>query len=387
MQDKQKEYVDRGWADMEKLLDQEMPRRRSGMIWWWPVLLVLLLGGWIGGRSLLWRTDTPSIATTKVDTVEVGEATGAGPAIIDPRAASSVSSSEGMPSSRVASDHLTSPRVLGGPTAELPGRRVSPGLGENRTKRLEAAARTLYRVPVATLPRRSAPDTLLGDMAIPVLRTSTSSDRGDWHFLAEAATQLDFVGGQPGFQVGLLARKAWGRWSVRSGFRYAFRQIDLREEDPGWSAQFGADVSGSPVAEGRMALPNPLRLRSQQLHLFVGPEYRLAPRWRLGTGLVLSYWVRNQQDWTLQTEEQGGGPGMLETYYTLLSGRLGQRVQVDLIHPWAVANLLDIHYLPDERWEIGLSGYWSWRDQSQPDGFQLLDRHAQLQVRYRFGDR
>lgn len=384
MQDKQKEYVDRGWAEMEKLLDQEMPRRRYGMVGWWLVLLVLLLAGWIGVRSLPWRTDSSSVATTREKTVEVGDVTGAGPAIIDPRAASTVFSSEDIPSSQ---DRLMSPRVTVGPTPELPRRMASPAPGEDQARHLPAAARSLSWVPVATLPRRFAPAAILGELAIPVPRRSTSSDRGDWHFLAEAATQLDFVDGQPGFQVGLLARKTWGRWSVRSGFRYAFRQIDLRAEDPGLLAQFGADVSGSPLAEGQIALPNPLRVRSQQWHLLVGPEYRLAPRWRLGAGLVLSYWARNQQVWTLQAEEQGGGSGQLEANYTLLSGRSGQRVQGDLIHPWAVASLLDIHYLPDDRWEIGLSGYWSWRDQSLPDGFQLWDRHAQLQVRYRFGDR
>lgn len=412
MQDKQNEYMDQAWEEMRRLLDQEMPVRRRRPVWWYWVGATCLLGLlWTGWYTWVHReTEKAGLLDASAKKSEQKQAQ-------NDLAPGDALNQMGEKSRSTVT--VKAPEVLRGerlpvegsligaqPQASVEGGQknavkddISIEVNQiidinDKYKRADAhlAQSNLpggraFMAPITALPpmtikgltsRNQAPDTSLFYMALPA--------KNNWSFGIEAAATSDARTWAAGGFWGVTTAWQQGRWSIHSGLGWARQDLSATQQDFA-NESLPVDAPNPNMGQEESRIPQPptsLAVRSSQLRLPLFAAYRLSPRWQVGVGVDLRYWLQARQQWTYGTNVSPDVQFDMEESFAGLLGRPGDKVSTTLYHRWDVAPMVQLSYAINDRWQWRVGARLGLTDMSQIDHVHWYDRSAWAGMMYSF---
>ena len=411
MQDKQNEYIDHAWEEMRKLLDQEMPvRRRQRIGWWWigaAGLLALLWTGWyIWSHKQAEDAEVVDASAKKMGRLQSEHNPVPGDNLpLSPRERSSIVTGRALqvpPRLPSVKESSTGPKPQAS-EKKGQGASVENGVPVNNTQnsvvheeRAVSGVDWVQRNPpvsrtsmeaIMPLPRiernnlvpaEQTPDTSLFAIAWPA-KTS-------WSFGVELAMILDNRAGITGGFSGLTAAWRQGRWSVHSGLDWVRQDLSSLQGDFVNESLLMDAPNPNLAPEGSRIpqLPSSLDVRSSQLRIPFFLSYHLSPKWSIGLGVHMRYWLQAQQQWSYGTDLDPKLQLDATESFGALLGRAGDQLSTTVYRRWDVAPMVQLTFSMHEQWQLGMGARLGVKDMSKIDHIRWYDHSLWAVVRRTF---
>jgi len=378
-------FVDRGWAEMHKLLEREMPvgRPKRGLIFFrrlLPAILLFLLAG-----GVQWSFTPPVTGCFPIKMTAENPTAAEAPAGLmnektrkEKRAPSTLDVSTTTSSrARVDADLL--------PLARLPvALPESDGVVSQSTQDPVAGMGDVPEQAAEIFARRgSHPLSPLSTLRMNVRRLP-SPNAFDFQRATRspAFSAFALVGATgPGFGfsagVGIVRNTPNSRWYWGSGLEYQ-RYAQLLEAPP----NSGADISQNnqmpnPGPEAvNITFPDP-RLRVQRLVVPIYIGYQMHARWsmeiNLGLGYLLQGHITNRDAFSTAEEQFGMG----QTPSTIRAVQDGA-LSGDLLRSWDSWLGLDLEYRLSDRWRLRAGYQYGFSDFVDSDDWEAHHRFFRL---------
>ena len=405
MQDNQNEYIDHAWDEMRKLLDQELPVRRRRPLWWW----IWAAAGLLGVILLSWYlwpasegSDRNAFAKNKER--EAVEAAVESPGQNVPEESSTPKSTGPLlDNASEQGSKTTRRRAIVQNMEKEENQKKKIKVISNQKNDNEALLRselnervailrkpvgTVDRppiVPMITLPNMTAK--LLVQEVDPVVEARIPvSKQSAWSFGTEVALTTNRQAPLTGGFAGFTAARHWNRWSLHSGIGWGRQDVYVAKEDQ-VNESFSLDVALpglNPEESSGPKLPEELTVRSSQLRMPISLAYRLAPRWRVGAGVDIRYWLRARQKWTYDIKIDPNAQSNARQDLMSLNGQQGDVLPNYAHRQWDAAPMLHVNYQPSHHWQFSLGGRFGIVDMSRLDNVTWHDRSLWLGVQRQF---
>ena len=403
MQDKQNEYIDHAWNEMRKLLDQEMPVRRRRPVWWWWVgaagLLGVLWTGWYTWSQ--WQMEEPDVVNASAKKAEketaksdlapadavklpADQSLGVKKEDVSPKR------SEGLPavnrsaggapqaSAGIGEEHESSKIIdIVGNHSQNDG---IAGKGKDTEGDFVPSISPMKGTLIA--PVTNLPSVLIGEVAIsgpslpPTLFAMALPAKTNWSFGAEVALTSDIRSGITGGFIGLTSAWQHRRWSVHSGLGWARQDLSTSRGNF-VNESLSADAPNPNMAPEQSLIPQPpssLVVRSSQLRLPLYVAYHLSPRWQVGAGVDVRYWLQARQQWSYAVNLDPTLQFDAAESYGALLGQSGDPIPRSAVNRWDVAPMLQVTYLINDRWQWGMGTRLGLRNMSKIGNVAWYDR-------------